>query len=489
MIRSLRNRLIFSHILPIIITIPLAAVILFFVIETQFLLPSIAENLSQDARYLAELSRAEYQLFGNPVFVSNLLNRVDITPSIRVMFLDENGTLLYSSDSSDLDQFGTILDTQGLTEAARGEEVVLTNYSIFRLRDVLVDVFTPVTSQDEEVVGVVRVSYRSAALYQLLSRLRNLITVVLIIGLLVGILIGSVLGLNIGNPIRQVTTAIYGLAQGERERIQPIEGPDEIRNLTQAVNYLVERLDELEIARRHLLANIVHELGRPLGAIRSGIQSILRGADRDPQLLNQLTQGIDEEADRMQHVLEELAHLHDEVIGTMELKREDLVLGEWLPTVLLPWKQLAGDKQIQWSEDYPPERIILSVDSFRMGQVIGNLANNAVKYTQAGGSINISAGLNENQIWIKFHDTGPGIKQSEQELVFEPFYRGDQGRKIKQGMGLGLSIARDILHAHGGEIELESLPNQGSLFIIWIPQFNPQQSENSEQDLQKDSLS
>jgi hypothetical protein len=97
---SLRNRLIFSHILPILVTIPLAAIALFFVLETQFLLPSIAENLSQEARYLAELSRAEFQLFGNPVIVSNMLNRVDIDPSIRVMFLDESGRLLFSSDGN-----------------------------------------------------------------------------------------------------------------------------------------------------------------------------------------------------------------------------------------------------------------------------------------------------------------------------------------------------------------------------------------------------
>lgn len=469
MIRSLRTRLIFSHILPILVTIPLAAIALFFVLESQFLLPSIADNLSQEARYLAELSRAEFQLFGNPVIVSNMLNRVEIDPAIRVMFLDENGRLLFSSDSIDRDQFGKVLQTEGLSQATKGEEVVITNYSIFRLRDVLVDVFSPVTTPQEDVIGVVRVSYRSAALYQFLSRLRNLITVVLIIGLLVGTTLGSILGLNIGNPIRRVTSAIYGVAQGERNEILAEEGLDEIRDLSRSVNYLVDRLEELEAARRHLLANLVHELGRPLGAIRSGIQSIHRGADQDPQLLIELTKGMDDEADRMQHVLEELAHLHDEVIGTLELKKEDLVLSDWLPKVLLPWKQAAEGKQIHWKEEYPIGPLQISADPIRMGQVIGNLASNAVKYTPDGGTVSISAGTAEEQVWIRFVDSGSGIAREEQDLVFEPFYRGDQGRKIKQGMGLGLSIVRDILHAHGGEIELQSTPNEGSQFTIWLP--------------------
>jgi sensor histidine kinase regulating citrate/malate metabolism len=240
-IRSLRVRLIISHILPILVIIPLAAIALFFVLETQFLLPSVADNLSQDARYLAELSRAEFQLFGNPVIVSNMLNRVQVDPAIRVMFLDENGRLLFSSDRVDSAQLGQILQTEGLSQAQEGEEVVLTNYSIFRLRDVLVDVFSPVTSPQEEVIGVVRVSYRSASLYQFFSRLRNLITVVLVVGLIVGTTLGLILGLNIGNPIRRVTRAIYGLAQGERKNIISEEGCDEMRDLSRWVNYFVGR--------------------------------------------------------------------------------------------------------------------------------------------------------------------------------------------------------------------------------------------------------
>ena len=220
---------------------------------------------------------------------------------------------------------------------------------------------------------------------------------------------------------------------------------------------------------RSLLANLVHELGRPLGAIRSGIQSILRGADQDPQLLVELTQGMDGEADRMQHVLDELAHLHDEVIGTLELHKEPIEMGVWLPRVLLPWQQAAGEKEQQWIADIAENLPAVSGDPIRLAQVFGNLASNAIKYTPPGGIIHVSGGANEQQIWVQFKDNGPGISDPERELIFEPFYRGIQGRKIKQGMGLGLSIARDILHAHGGEIELESPDEGGSQFTAWLP--------------------
>jgi signal transduction histidine kinase len=429
----------------------------------------MAGNLSQDARYLAELSRAEFQLFGNPIFVSNMLRRVGIDPAIQVMFLDADGRLLFSSGEDDQEQLGRVLQVEGLPAAQGGEEVVITNYSFLRLNDVLVDVFSPVKSSQEDVIGVVRVSYRSDSIYQLLSRLRNLIAAVLILGLIVGSTLGSILGLRIGNPIRRVTNAIYRLAQGERDETLPESGPDEIRDLSRAVNHLVDRLGSLESARRHLLANLVHELGRPLGAIRSGIQSILRGADQDPQLFIELTQGIDEEAERLQHVLDELAHLHDEVLGTLELNIEVLMLSEWLPHVLLPWRQAAEEKGLTWQVDISGEIPGVEADPNRLAQVIGNLASNAVKYTPEGGSVWVSTGADKQQCWIRMKDSGPGIEVREQDLIFEPFYRGEQGRKIKQGMGLGLSIARDILHAHGGEIELESSPGEGSQFTIWLP--------------------
>jgi len=101
--------------------------------------------------------------------------------------------------------------------------------------------------------------------------------------------------------------------------------------------------------------------------------------------------------------------------------------------------------------------------------VIGNLVSNAIRYTPAGKSIAFSASAQANQLIIRVRDSGPGIRLDEQEKIFVPFYRGDQGRRIKQGMGLGLSIARDLVNAHGGVIEVESAPGTGSQFTVCIP--------------------
>ena len=466
---TLRNRLIFSHILPILIVIPLAGFALFYLIETRFLLPNLAQNMTEDARYLAEISRADFELFGNPIFAANMLDRVRLDPAIQMMFLNSSGELLYSTSEDDSDLLGQPLEINGLDQALKGEELVQTNYSMWRLRGALIDVLTPVLDDNDQVIGLVRVSYQSAALFDLLSKLRGLIIWVLVLGLGLGALLGLGLALNLSRPIQRVTHAMYDLAQGKTSEPLSLQGPQEIRELATAVNYLVDRLRNLESARRQLLANLVHELGTPLGALRSAIQAIGKGAGKDPQLLSDLATGMDDQAGRMQVILEELAHLHDQVLGSLELHCEPLNLAEWLPSTLVPWRQAAQEKRLAWEESIPPELPLISADPGRLAQVVGNLASNAVRYTPPGGQVTISAGAQDGLVWVRVNDDGPGISVEDQARIFIPFYRGDQGRRIKQGMGLGLSIANDLAKAHGGSIEVESAPGAGSQFTLWLP--------------------
>ncbi len=469
MLRSLRNRLLFSHVLPLLVIIPLMGAGLTYVLEAQVLLPRLAQNLQSDARLLAEISRSEYELWGNPVFFGMMLFRVQLDPSLRVMFLTPQGYLLYSTDPSDEGRLGQPLSVAGLDLARSGSEAVLTNYSVLRLHDVILDVLEPVVSSDGPVLGIVRVTYHVDSVYELFLQMRLLIGWILGGGLLVGAGVGLWLALSLSRPLQGVTTALYDLASGARSDPLPELGPTELREQARAVNYLVQRLHSLEQARRQLLANLVHELGRPLGALRSAIHALSKGAAQDAQLLHDLTVGMDEETIRLQRVVEDLAHLHDRDLGAFELQRESLPLHDWLLKVLSPWEQAAQEKHLRWEVALPAELPTIQADPLRLAQVIGNLTDNAIKYTPSGGAVVISAGQEGDQVWLRIADGGPGISPEEQGLIFTPFYRGGQGRRIKQGMGLGLSIARDLAEAHGGRIALQSAPGQGSQFILWLP--------------------
>ncbi len=469
MFRTLRQRLIWSQIIPLLIALPLIGVLLVYSLEGQFLIPQLANNLVNNARLLAEISSAEFELWGDPVLFESLISRVHIDPNIQVMFLNNDGALLYSTDINDLPLKNRVLDLPGVTKALTGNETALTNYSLLNLSNVVVDVYEPVTDTARHVIGIVRLTYRIGSLYQIFDQLRCQILIVLVIGLVLSVLIGTWLAIGISRPVREVTEAIYSLATEQRRDPIQERGPEEIRSQARAVNFLVEQLHSLETSRRQLLANIVHELGRPLGALRAAIHALGQGAAEDSNLLNDLQRGMDQETSRLQYLLDELANLYDKSMGGLELDRKPVQLTGWLRSVLIPWKAAAEEKRIQWQEEIPESLPSISIDSVRMAQVVGNLLSNAIKYTSAGGAIKVAASTDEKYFWFKVNDTGAGVLAEEREKIFLPFYRGDTGRRIKQGMGLGLTIARDLITAHGGELTVESTPGQGSEFVLKLP--------------------
>jgi two-component system sensor histidine kinase BaeS len=384
------------------------------------------------------------------------------------MFLDPDGRLLVSSDPQDSQRLGLILTIEDIADIQQGETIHHIKYSK-GLQQEVIDVLVPAINSDNQVIGIIRLSHPYETVYEDLLQMRLIILGILGFALFAGISLGSFLAVTINTPVRQVTKAIDDLASGNQLEKLEQQGPEEIVSLVNSTNSLVARLHNLEQARKQLLANLVHEIGRPLGAIRSAIQSLKLGAGKDPQLLAELTNGMDAETARLQHLLDDLAHLHDQVFGTLELNRQSISAKTWLKTVLRPWEEEAHKKGLQWvlsiSEDFPD----FQADPLRLSQAIENLVSNAIKYTPKGGTLTVRTANTSDAIFIEVEDSGPGISQDEQQKIFEPFYRGDQKKRIKQGMGLGLSIAHDVIAAHGGKITLQSKPGQGSRFTIAIP--------------------
>jgi signal transduction histidine kinase len=310
-------------------------------------------------------------------------------------------------------------------------------------------------------------------------RLRRLIAVVLAVELLLGVLLGLALALRLGRSLQRVTGAIEGVATGQKWEALPEEGPQEIGTLLRAFNTLIDRLRLLEESRRRLLANLVHELGRPLGALQSALQALLSGADQDPGLRQELLEGMDAQVRRLRPLVENLADLHGQVLGTLELNRQPVALGDWLRRAVVPWRQAAHEQGLAWQMDIPDSLPVVDIDPDRLAQVIGNLLSNAIKYTPEG-TIAVEAAVEEDSVAIVVRDTGIGISHDEQTRIFEPFYRSRRDTRFPQGMGLGLSIARDLVVSHGGRLEVDSTPGRGSRFTIRLPQASDQHAPSSD---------
>jgi two-component system, OmpR family, sensor histidine kinase BaeS len=470
--RTLRGQLVLSHLLPFLIVLPLVTLALLYLIETQVLLAGLSQRATEQANLLAQAVRGQIAILDHPEQTQSFVADLTVSLDGRVFLLGPEGQLLATGG---LEAGGSpSLPREGVATALKGQTSVLLTYGLARQG---AEVLVPVRDSGGRVVGVVGVVQTLSGLTSLVGRLRTLLAATLLAGLLLGAIVGLLLARRLARPIAASSEAVVQLAEGRA--VEPLveAGPRELRRLSAATNTLAERLRLLEETRRRSLANVVHELGRPLGAIRSAVH-VLRGpAGGDPAIREELLGGVEAQIEGMQPLLDDLAQLHGQVSGRVELARRPVIISDWLPSVLLPWRAAALEKGLSWQVDVPNGLPVLSADPDKLAQAVGNLLSNAIKYTPAGGSVSVSAGAGVQEVWISVADTGPGIAAEEQQRVFEPFYRSERDRRFPQGLGLGLTIANELVLAHGGRLELDSPPpspsagppGQGSRLTIRLP--------------------
>lgn len=469
MLNTLRRRLVVSHALPLLLIIPLMGLALVYALETQVLLPNLSSELVGQASLVAEIASDHTDIWNDPSSAQALVARIGPRLKARLALLDSGGRLLASSDPADTLRLGKPLTPRDFALALSGQTSVHTDYSQSMGAEIA-NVLLPVAGPNKQVVGIIYLTHRLSNVYEWFLRLRYLTTGVLASGLLLGAILGWVLALNLERPLQHMTQVIHRFANGQPWIPVPEDqGPDEIRLLSRAFNTLVDRLHTLEQNRRQLLANLVHEVGRPIGALHSAIQALVGGADEEMALRRELLAGMDGQLASLRRLLDDLTRFYDEAEGALEIKRRPVALGDWLLHVLAPWKVTAQQKGLRWEANVGSELPILNIDPDRLGQALGNLLSNAIKYTPAGRTVSIAANVRDNTAQVQVCDTGVGITQEERARVFIPLYRGQTGRRFPQGMGLGLGIARDLIVAHGGRLDVDSTPGQGSCFTLSLP--------------------
>lgn len=478
--RSLRSRLILSHTLPLLLLLPLLGIALILVLERQVLLANLSAQLIDQADLIADAAQDYPQIWRDTAAATTFANRFNDDISAQVMLVTADGRLWVSSSAADAPLQGQPIVHPGLAQPQAAQPSVYIRYSNDPAAEVA-DVLVPVIGRAQQVVGIVRLTQELAPIYQRFQRLRSLVGWVLIPGLVVGMVVGLSLATVLKQPLDQLAAAMRRMRQEDQWTTLAEQGPAEIQSVARSFNLLVERLHSLEATRRQLLANVVHEIGRPLGALLSATRALEQGAFHDEELRPLLLHGMETELHRLKHLLDDLAELHDQVLKPLRLERQLTALGAWLPGVLGPWRQAAEEKGLVWQAEIAPDLPILAIDTHRLGQAVGNLLSNAIKYTLPGGRVTVRAervsepvsewvsGPEAEAVCIWVSDSGCGIAPEEQERIFAPFYRAQTDKRFPQGMGLGLTIARDLVAAHGGQLTVESTPGQGSRFLLRLP--------------------
>lgn len=464
---SIRGRLIISHIIPLLVVSPLIGLTIYYLLQTQRELTSLSGELTRQAQTVAQLAQTQPDIFTDveqaQLFVEVFPTENPNFPAVRITILHPAGHPLASSVQPQIPENSSNFQLPDASAILAEREGYL------RLQADLAHVVVPIVDAQDELLGLISLTTELDSVTARVPLLRSLLLGALVLELLLAMILGLLLAWYFERDLRAVTAAVANISFGQTLDTLPERGPSEFRELIRAYNVTIERLKTLESARRQLLANLVHELRRPLGAMQAAIQALSQGAGKDVEFRQELLEGMQAQINRLRPLLDNLAELHGQVLGSLELERTLTALTPWLRQVAIPWQAAAEEKELRWTMNVPNELPSLAVDADRLEQAVGNLLSNAVKYTPPGGMVQLVAEATDKNVIIRIRDTGPGIPTDEQSRIFIPFYRSHTESRFPQGMGLGLTIAHDIISAHGGQLELESVHNQGSEFIIYLP--------------------
>ncbi len=298
------------------------------------------------------------------------------------------------------------------------------------------------------------------------------------------LLLGVWLSQRLTRPLQQLTQATHRLAAGDLSQSVGIHSDDEIGDLAASFNQMAQSLSTAEQQRQQMLADVAHELRTPLSVMRGHLEGMLDGVFAPtPENLTL----VHEETVRLGRLVDELRTLSLAEAGQLPLEKTSLDMALLLQQAFAAFAPLAEAEGVQLSLDLPAETLSpVLADKARLQQVLGNLLANALRYAPQGSSgspqVMLGTSASRDGVRVFVRDNGPGLTVEAQARVFDRFWRADaarsrtagssraaEGRANGAGSGLGLSICRGIIHAHGGRIGVESQPGQGTTF--WFELF------------------
>src|SRR5699024_2056186 len=251
----------------------------------------------------------------------------------------------------------------------------------------------------------------------------------------------------------------------------PLYDHDYIRGAVAVIRDMTEerRLDKF---RKDFIANVSHELRTPISLMQGYSEAIVDDIAESKEDKNALAQIINEESLRMSRLVNELLDIAKMESGQISINFEEVYLQEYIQKIIRKFERVAKEHHIQLILDESLEKPYILMDSDRMEQVFTNLIDNAISHTEENGHVKLHLRNNADGLTAIIEDNGSGIPEEDLPFVFERFYKSDKSRvrnHKKKGTGLGLSIAKNIIEAHHGKISVKSKINEGTSFILHIP--------------------
>lgn len=302
-------------------------------------------------------------------------------------------------------------------------------------------------------------------------------TVLLVFATGIAMAVAFFLSEAITERIVMLNEASSKIAQGDLSVRVVVEGNDEMACLAKSFNDMAEQLQkaekkqqELEVLRRDLIAWIGHDLRTPLTSIRAILEALADGVVDDPETVQRYLKTAQRDIKDLSLLIEDLFEMSQMDAGGLRLDCEMSSISDLISDTIESFSAVALQNQILLQGSVVPEADPIYMDSRRIGRVLSNLVTNAIRHTPSGGKVMIHAERVSHRIEVEVLDTGEGISAEDLPNIFDRFYRSEKSRnRSTGGAGLGLAIARGIVEAHGGEIQVSSELGKGTRFWFYLP--------------------
>ena len=393
--------------------------------------------------------------------VAEVLRLLDMQGFERVTIANVDGYAVYDSDGTG----GEEVEPDLLT-ALEGKTVFR---SVFRDGSFLSSYAIPIASA-RDITGAVFLRENDAERGQILRELKLQIRVLSIVIALAALVMAALYGTTVLGKLRQLSNAIRIVSGGNYKYRMEVQGKDELAELGREFNALTAYLEDTERQRRRFVSDASHELKTPLASIRLLSDSIVQTENMDVETMREFVSDIGNEAERLQHMTEDLLSL-SRMDDDIKIVPEPVDVKKSVLDAMALLRPVAAEKQVALHSDLDDGCIVLATKD-NMHHIVFNLLENAVKYNFPEGSVTASLHAADGSVQLTVADTGVGIPEDERYNIFGRFYRIDKARSREAGgSGLGLSIVHDAVKAHGGTIQVGANEPHGSVFIVTFPQY------------------
>jgi len=273
---------------------------------------------------------------------------------------------------------------------------------------------------------------------------------------------------TLSRSIRQISDAAKVVADGEFDKRLAVRGHDEVSRLAESFNEMAASLENQEKNRRGFIANISHDLRSPLTSMRGFLTAIMDGTI-PPEGRDKYLQIVLDESERLTKLANDILDINKIQNMDVELDMTSFDVNELIRRTLFTFEPRITSNRIQLEVAFADERNLVFADEDKIRRVIYNLVDNAIKFTDENGCIQVETSAKGGKVTVCVKDNGRGISEEDRRHVFDRFYKADASRgEDKKGSGLGLSIVRAFIKAHGESITLDSQPGQGCAFTFTL---------------------